>query len=471
MGVPMIDIEMLRAIPLFAGMSEDQLRWLAGELELLDVEAGTTLLREGDPWGDFYVVLSGQVQVIKNAASGDQRVVATTGAGDFMGEMSLLTGSPHSASARTTQPTMLVKVSSDTFQSMITSCSSVAAILLRTLAERTKKNEAAARQDEKMAALGTLSAGFAHQLNNPASAATRAAAQMRKILSQINGFAMKFMYMQIPDSIVDYIGAFQRKVIDQASQPHYLDPLQQSDLEEAMSAWMESHGLEDAWRVAPTFVAAGLTVDQLNEVAAHLDDRMLCDLLLWIEGTLASISLLRSIEQSTLRISELIGSIKGYTYMDQAPLQELDVHEGIENTLAVLGHKMTDYIRIIRLYDTNLPRIIAYGGELNQIWTNILDNAIDAVNGKGEIIVSSWRENDGVVVEIADNGEGIPPQVLSRIWEPFFTTKDPAKHPGLGLEVVYRLVKGHRGDVSVVSKPGDTRFTVRLPLRFSDSPY
>ncbi|MDZ4764067.1 MAG: cyclic nucleotide-binding domain-containing protein [Chloroflexota bacterium] len=471
MGDLMVDVEMLRAIPLFAGMKDDQLVWLSELIEMKEVKPGEMLLREGDTWGDFYVVLSGQVQVIKNAAGGDHRVVATAGAGDFMGEMSLLTGSPHSASARATQPTILVKVDPDTFSGMITSCSSVAAILLRTLAERTKKNEASARQDEKMAALGTLSAGFAHQLNNPASAATRAASQMRKTLTQINGYAMKFMYMQIDDSVVDFIAAFQRKVIEQASLPHYLEPLVQSDLEEAMSTWMDSHGLEDAWRIAPTFVAAGLTVEQLNEVTARLDDEMLCDLLLWIEGTLAGIGLLRSIEQSTIRISELIGSIKGYSYMDQAPLQEVDVHEGIENTLAVLGYKMTDYIRIIRLYDTKLPRILAYGGELNQVWTNVLDNAIDALGGKGEIMISTWRDGDGIVVEMADNGAGIPLNVVSRIWEPFFTTKDPATHPGLGLEVVWRLVKAHRGEISVKSQAGDTRFTVRLPLRFSDSPY
>jgi signal transduction histidine kinase len=467
----MIDTALLRAIPLFAGMGDDQMIWLAERIALREVPPNELILREGDAWGDFFVVLSGQVQVIKNAAGGDQRVVATAGAGDFMGEMSLLTGSPHSASARTTQPTILVQVDPDTFSGMITSCSSVAAILLRTLAERTKKNEASARQDEKMAALGTLSAGFAHQLNNPASAATRAAAQMRRTLTQINGFAMKFMYEHIDDSVVDYIGAFQRSVVEQASQPRYRDPITQNDLEEAMATWMESHGLDDAWRVAPTFVAAGLTVEQLNEAAARLEDRLLCDLLLWVEGTLTGIGLLRSIEQSTIRISELINSIKGYSYMDQAPLQEVDVHEGIENTLAVLGYKMTENIRIIRLYDTKLPRVLAYGGELNQVWTNILDNAIDALGSKGEIMISTWRDGDGVVVEIADNGPGIPPNVITRIWEPFFTTKDPATHPGLGLEVAWRLVKGHRGNIAVQSQPGDTRFTVRLPLRFSNSPY
>lgn len=467
-----IETETLRALPLFAEMSEEQLAWLGEQVEICQAEPGEVLLREGDEWGNFYVVLEGQLQVFKNAFAGDQIVLATAGMGGFFGEMSLLTGSPHSASVRALSSTRLVKMSPATFSSMITTCSSVAAILLRTLAERTKNNEAIMRQGEKMAALNTLSAGLAHQLNNPASAATRAASQVRRTLTQINGLAMKFMYADLDAPLLDYVAGFQQRVTERASQPRYIDALTQSDLEEAMTAWMEAHGLDEAWRVAPTFIAAGLTESDLEEAAARLDDRLLCDLLLWVEGTLAAIGLVRSIEQSTLRISELVQTVKAYSFMDEAPLQEIDIHEGLENTIIILGHKLTDLVRIARRYDTDLPRVLAYGSQLNQVWTSVLDNAIDAIEGKGEITISTWQEGEMVVVEIADSGCGIPPANLSRIFEPFFTTKPQhTGSMGLGLEIVYRVVRAHKGNVRVMSQPGDTRFQVRLPLRFSEQPH
>jgi signal transduction histidine kinase len=463
----MIAIETLRSIPLFAGMTDEQLIWLADAIQLVEVEPGEVLLREGDERGDFFVVLRGEVQVFKNAYGGDQVVLATAGEGGFMGEMSLLTGSPHSASVRATMPSVLVRVEPAVFSSMITTCSSVAAILLRTLAERTKANEALMRQGEKMAALGTLSAGLAHQLNNPASAAARAASQMRRSLIQVNGLSIKFLYQHLNDDLVDYIAAFQRRVVDQASQTRYLPPLVQSDLEEQMIGWLESHGVEDGWRLAPTFVAAGLTVEQLEDAASRFDEGLLCDILMWVEGTLAAVGLLTSVEQSTLRVAELVQAVKAYSFMDQAPLQDVNVHEGIDNSIIILGHKLGDHVRIIRHYDPDLPRILAYGSELNQVWTNIIDNAVDAVEGKGEIRITTWREAEGIVVEIADNGTGIAPEIQSRIFEPFFTTKPQDRGMGLGLDIVYRVVKGHKGDIRVTSQPGDTRFQVRLPLRFS----
>jgi len=231
---------------------------------------------------------------------------------------------------------------------------------------------------------------------------------------------------------------------------------------------LREHDIANSWKLASTLVTSGLDISWLENVQENVGDSLLGNVLFWIDVTLQELELLDEIEHSTVRISTLVQAVKDYSYMDQAPLQEIDVHQGIENTLTILSHKLKQGVVVTREYDCDVPRISAYGSELNQVWTNLIDNAIDAMNGQGEIWIRTSCESDFLLVEIADNGPGIPGEIQAHIFEPFFTTKGVGKGTGLGLHIAYRVVvEQHQGDIRVVSKPGDTRFQVRLPMNLS----
>jgi signal transduction histidine kinase len=248
-----------------------------------------------------------------------------------------------------------------------------------------------------------------------------------------------------------------------------LDPLAKSDLEDELAFWLEEHNVEDAWQLSPTFVDAGLDCTWFDKLATPIYEDQLPVFIVLLEKTLQMQASLKMLEETTTRISTLVQAVKSYSYMDRAPLQEIDVHEGLESTLTMLSHQLKN-IEVTRHYDTTLPRICAYGSELNQVWTNLLDNAADALEGTGQIVLSTRRENEYVVVEISDNGPGIPDEIQKRIFEPFFTTKGVGKGTGLGLDIAYRVIVGHhKGDLQVISRPGDgdTRFIVRLPINLT----
>jgi signal transduction histidine kinase len=243
-----------------------------------------------------------------------------------------------------------------------------------------------------------------------------------------------------------------------------LDPLVKSDHEDELASWLEEHNVADGWQLAATFVEAGLERAWFDELAMQIDEDVLAGFIVSLEKMLQIQSSLNILKQSTERISTLVQAIKSYSYMDQAPLQEINVHEGLESTLTILSHELKN-IEVVRKYDSTLPPISAYGSELNQVWTNLLDNAVDALGGKGQIVLSTRRENKYVVVEIADNGPGIPEEIQMRIFEPFFTTKGVGKGTGLGLDIAYRVIVGHhKGNLQVVSRPGATQFIAHLPI-------
>ncbi len=459
-------LDALRHVPLFAQLSDEQLQWIADHSSEIRRNAGDILFIEGSPATYFYVLLEGEVQITKKVG-GLETVLTTHRAGAFTGEIPLLTGTPYIASAYTLRASHLLSIEAATFQQMLVICSPIASQLLPTIAWRMQAIETVLQQREKLAALGKLSAGLAHELNNPAAAGRRAATHMRETLQVLQSSALKLNQHLTPIQL-SWLAEVERTAIERARQVPPLDTLTQSDREETLTTWLDEHGVTDGWKLAATLVEAGLDTSHLDAIAEHIETEALTAVLTWLEATLATVRLLDEIEQSTARISALVTAIKEYSYMDQAPLQEVDVHAGLESTLTILGHKLKDGLSVTRIYDRDLPHIPAYGGELNQVWTNLIDNAIDAMSGQGQLAIRTSREGAYVQVEIADTGPGIPAAIQSRIFEPFFTTKDVGKGSGLGLDTAYRIVVGrHHGDISVSSTPGDTRFQVRLPIESS----
>ncbi|HTS19909.1 MAG TPA: ATP-binding protein [Verrucomicrobiae bacterium] len=459
-------LEELQKTPLFSTLTEGQMGCLASG-EVLHLERGKILAAEGDPIDSFYVLLEGEMRVSRNY--GNQAILmGVTKPGMFLGEISLLLDSPNLATVRALKPCRLFRLSKDGFWQMLSGCPSVANQIFRTMAIRVRNMEGYSHQREKLASLGTMAAGLAHELNNPATAARRASANLREVVDRLQSCACELHEMLTAEHWQPLVDASQAAIARLAnSEP--LDSVSRSDREEHVSTWLEQQGVGDGWKLAPTFVTARMSDDELASLAGTLPRETLGFAFGWLEASLSLHALLNEVEGSTTRISELVKAVKAYSYMDQSPMQEVDVHDGIDNTLTMLGHKLKN-VAVTRKYDRSIPRIMAYGGELNQVWTNLLDNAIDAVKGKGKICVATFLDDDQVVVEIADNGTGIPPEVQSHIFEPFYTTKGVGSGTGLGLVISSRIVANrHGGEIEFESVPGDTRFTVRLPVKQSSN--
>jgi signal transduction histidine kinase len=457
----------IRQVSLFASLHEDQLRWIVEHSTEVHCDTSEYIFVEGSPANNFYVLLAGELQITKNIG-GREVVLTTHHAGTFTGEVPLLTGTPYVASARCLQSCRLLRISADDFLQMLSLCTSVMRTLFATLSGRMQTMDTVMTQSEKLTSLGRLSAGLAHELNNPAAAAQRAAGQLGETLPLLQSSLLNLKQQLTPEQTALLV-QLQEVATANAAQAQALDSLEQSDREDLLTSWLDEHDILDGWKMAPVLANAGLETEQLDSLAEQIPSVALASVLTWLEATLDTTDLLRQVEQSTTRISELIKAIKEYTYMDRAQQQEVDIHEGLENTLRMLNHKLKGKIAITREYDRNLPRICVFGSELNQVWTNILDNAIDALDGHGQIKIRTLREGDFVHVEIADNGPGIAPDVQSHIFEPFFTTKEVGKGTGLGLDIAYRIiVNNHHGDITVTSKPGDTCFQVCLPIEVQE---
>jgi signal transduction histidine kinase len=433
----------------------------------LQLNAGDVLFTEGDPAYHFYVVLEGQVRITKRTGP-EEQVLVVHGPGEFTGEISMLTGTPAIATGRSVGSSRVLEIAPDKFQQILAECSQGASVILAAMAGRAQDVESQLRQQEKLAALGKLSAGLAHELNNPAAAGRRAAQQLREAIANVQSQTLKLCDQPFSKEQRQLLTELQQSAIAYTAPP--LDPLTQSDREDALADWLEQQGIAEGWQLSPTLVTAGISEERLAVLVHQFSLEALAAALNWLTETLTLTGLVNEVEQSTGRISQLVKAIKSYSYMDQAPLQKVDIHEGLENTLTILHHKLKYGITVNRQYAANLPRICAYGSELNQVWTNLIDNAVYAMDGKGELTIRTSSLDDMVQVEIIDNGPGVLPEIQSRIFEPFFTTKGVGEGTGLGLDIARRIVvQRHQGDIRVTSEPGETHFQICLPITINSS--
>jgi len=463
-----LDIDTLRQVQILSKLPDERLQWLLTQGKEVWLQPGEIHRREGDPAEHVFVLLEGQVRITQKVGT-QEIILATYDTKTLYGELPVLMGKAHFwASGRALTRCRIFELPNEAFWQLLASCSCVTTSILRTMAQRVQAVQVLSQHREKLVALGTLAAGLAHELNNPAAACRRAVGQLQETFEVLQPLALKLNQQQMTCPQPELLVQLQQEALKSATTSTPLDPLTQSDREDEVANWLEERGIADGWKFAPTLVGAGLYTDWLDTVAQKVSNHSLAKVLNWLVKTLTAVGLLNEIEHCTGRISTLVQAVKDYSYMDQAPLQEVDVHEGLESTLTILNHKLKQGVSVIREYDRSLPRITAYGSELNQVWTNLIDNAIDAMNGQGQVWIRTSRENDHVLVEIADNGPGVPPEIQAHIFEPFFTTKGVGEGTGLGLHIAYRVVVGqHQGDLRVISQPGDTRFQVRLPVNQS----
>ena len=461
-------VDELRTLFLFEKLTEDQLQWLCerGHVEL--IPAGP-VYAEGAPAECFYVLLEGTVVMSRRVGPDDVEVGRTSDRGVYSGAWLAYMGDRvpqvYNASMRAVEPSRFFVLSADTFAELMTEWFPMAVHLLEGAFFGNKNWAQAIGQRERLLALGSLSAGLTHELNNPAAAAVRATAALReRVAGMRHKLGMIASGKWDRTTLVTLI-RLQEEAADRVPKAQALTPLEAADREDAITDWLDEHGCQEGWQLAPTFVAAGLDTDWLDHVEATVDPGTLESALRWLNYTVDTELLMNEIEDSTTRVSTLVGAAKQYSQLDRAPYQVVDVHELLDSTLLMLTGKIPPGITVVKDYDRGVPQIPAYAGELNQVWTNLIDNAVSAMGSSGVLTVRTGRDLEFVFVEFADTGPGVPPELKERIFEPFFTTKPVGEGTGLGLDISWRIVVNkHHGDIAVESVPGDTRFRVRLPI-------
>lgn len=454
----MTDVSALHAVPLFAELSDDDLARLALRTTEVVLEVGEQLFAEGDHGDSAFVIVRGALEITKR--SGDRDVLlATRRPGEVIGEMALLQDAPRSATARAVDETELISIPRAEIDELLDTSSEAVRALFKVLLERWQATQVLLAQSERMAQLGTLSAGLAHELNNPAAAVNRSAGQLREAIGRLVTTSAAIEHAAEVEALRGRIAA--RPVGDRA------DAITRADMESEVEDRLTDSGVQEAWRVASMVVEAGLT-EFLDEIIAAPESESVLSVLLADHEVR---SLLYEVEEGTRRMSAIVRALMSYSYLDRGTVQQVDLVQGIEDTLLMLRPKLAD-IDVVTEFHPDLPQIHARGSELNQVWTNIIDNAaysISTSEAGGTIVIRAFPEADGVVVEIEDDGPGFTPEHRERAFDSFFTTKPPGAGTGLGLSITYGIVvDSHRGDISIDSEPGRTVFRVVLPATIED---
>jgi len=461
----------LRTLFLFEKLDDDELTWLSQHGYCQTCSAGETVHTEGEPATCFFVLLSGTLSLHRRVENTEvetsrtnQRGVYTGATQSFVKGMAEL---PYWGSARAVTDCDLWVIDAAEFGEKFREWFPMAVHLLEGLSQGYRSSQVLIGQRERLLSLGRLSAGLTHELNNPATAAVRATASLRELVSKMRRKLGHLATSDVDPKALVALTELQESAVEKMAKAEKLSPVEVGEAEDVLSEWLEDHGLDDAWDLAPPLVAAGVNTEWLDEVAETVPATLLADGLHWVTYALETEQLMVEIEDSTDRISALVGAARQYSQMDRAPHQEIDVRDGLKSTLIMLSHKIKERgnITVVKDFDDSLPPIPAHPAELNQVWTNLIDNAIYAMPDGGTLTVRTAREDGWVLVEICDTGIGIPEEMQQKIFEPFFTTKPVGQGTGLGLDISYRVItQRHGGDLRVKSRPGYTRFQVRLPL-------
>ncbi|MGA9386225.1 MAG: ATP-binding protein [Candidatus Sulfotelmatobacter sp.] len=456
----MVDKSQLRRVPVFADLPDDQLDWFLSQSQEMNIKAGDVYSRLGDPADAMFVILEGSGQW--RGERGGETFVFELEPGEVTGVLPFSRMTHFTVSGRAMTDGLALRFSKSQFPELIQKMPVLTQRLVGLMSDRIRETTRLEQQRDRLASLGKLSAGLAHELNNPASAAKRAASQLRETLKKIRDASLELGRRDLSAAQKSEIEKLEISFTVPDVVPP--DPLTISDLEDQIDSLLRSHGQNDLWMLAAGLARRNIKPETVESLFAILDSDTARAALVRIAASVEIASLVHEIESSASRISDLVGAIKEYTHMDQAPVLNVDVVKGLETTLTILNHKLKQGVAVQRDYK-GVPLLVnSFGSELNQVWTNIIDNAIDAMHGKGELRVRTYSDDGCAVVEITDNGPGIPEEVQPHIFEPFFTTKGVGEGTGLGLDTVQRIVKKHRGTIQVTSKPGETRFQVWLPL-------
>jgi signal transduction histidine kinase len=460
----------LRTLFLFEKLSDEQLGWLAEHGCTMRAPAGSWVLREGEPAEKFFVLLSGTIQLSQRVGRDDVLSSRTEQRGVYMGATQAYLrddGVPrtYQRSMRALDDSEFFVLEAADFGWLMREWFPMAIHMLEGLSLGMRSSQAAVSERQRLAALGALSAGLMHELNNPAAAASRATGALRQRVAGMRHKLGMLAAGKVPPAQLDALVELQEEVIEKAAKAPTLTAMQASDLEDELGEWMDDRNITGSWDLAPVYAQAGLDVACLAGIEQKVDAGLLDQAVHWLSYALETEQLMSDIEDATSRVSNLVSAAKQYSQMDRAAHQWIDVHTGLDSTLVMLTHKIGQGVKVVKEYDRSLPQIPAHPAELNQVWTNLIDNAVQAMDGAGTLTVRTYREDDHLVVSVGDTGPGVPEELRKRVFEPFFTTKPVGQGTGLGLDISYRIVvNGHGGDITLSSKPGDTRFRVRLPL-------
>lgn len=460
----MITTKDLRAIKVFADLPEDQLEWFIGQAEEVWAESGDIIFHEGEAADHMYLFFEGELHGRVGRPGGDVRIYIA-GPGDVSGLLPFSRLQTYSGTGRAVGRLHLGRVHRGVFPEMLQRMPKLTERLVTLMLDRVRETTRASEQRDKLAALGKLAAGLAHELNNPAAAVKRTASSISEVRRELRGAYLSIDQLNLTREQRIYLADCEDaalKTIDSVdSKP--LSAIERGDREQALEDWMESHGVSEPWKLAPALVDAQIDTPKLEEIQ-RMVGAALQPALIRIHYSFVVGRMIREIEHGATRIFELVQAVKEYTYMDQAPEQEIDIHSGLESTLTILAYRLRKKsIHVERNFDRSIPKICAFGVELNQVWTNLIVNAIDAMPEGGALKLTTCQDPFDVVVEVQDNGAGIAPDVLPHIFDPFFTTKNVGDGTGLGLDTAMRVIKKHRGEIDVKSTPGETLFRVRIP--------